>query len=73
MMAQDGLTLSSGGFGRRLDPSCGLDGAIDFCSMTGDYRIELLLDFTENTRRIDSRKVSIDVFVNDLDRGKQFR
>jgi hypothetical protein len=35
--------------------------------MANDDGIQLLLDFAEQARRVDARKVPVDVFVDDLD------
>ena len=43
------------------------DGSRDLFAVTGDNRIEFLLNFTEDARRIDAGKIPVDMLVHNLD------
>jgi hypothetical protein len=43
---------------------------IDLITVAEDNRVQLLLNLSQYARRVDARKVAVDVFVDDLDQGK---
>jgi hypothetical protein len=49
----------------------GLDFAFEFFAMAQDDVIELLLDFTQEPRRVNAGKVAIDVLIDDFDKREK--
>jgi hypothetical protein len=50
----------------------GFYSGIELSSVPQNHRVQLLLDLAQQSGRIDSREITIDMLVNDFDQGKYF-
>jgi hypothetical protein len=50
----------------------GFYSGIEFSSVAQNDGVQLLLDLAQQSRRVDSREIAVDMLVNDFDQGKYF-